>query len=183
MNTCTPPQLVSKRDDNVCNFLEGGSLIGRCRFSSIAMEWFSKTLSSWHMWYYLRWIGLQVDLSSLRHSLLCLLCRQQRVGTRHPGPDSGWLTQSIYPGIWRTWYRLGNQSLSPRQVPGLGLWLVTWASDLYWVTKLFLSPAPQVFVETLDKCFENVCELDLIFHMDKVPVWKVVPTRWLQNKS
>jgi len=23
-------------------------------------------------------------------------------------------------------------------------------------------------VETLDKCFENVCELDLIFHMDKV---------------
>lgn len=25
-----------------------------------------------------------------------------------------------------------------------------------------------VFVETLDKCFENVCELDLIFHSDKV---------------
>ncbi|GIY15914.1 AP-3 complex subunit sigma-2 [Caerostris extrusa] len=26
----------------------------------------------------------------------------------------------------------------------------------------------QVFVEVLDKCFKNVCELDLIFHMDKV---------------
>lgn len=26
----------------------------------------------------------------------------------------------------------------------------------------------QVFVETLDRCFENVCELDLIFHVDKV---------------
>lgn len=26
----------------------------------------------------------------------------------------------------------------------------------------------QVFVETLDRCFENVCELDLIFHMDKI---------------
>lgn len=26
----------------------------------------------------------------------------------------------------------------------------------------------KVFVETLDKCFENVCELDLIFHSDKV---------------
>jgi AP-3 complex subunit sigma len=26
----------------------------------------------------------------------------------------------------------------------------------------------QVFVEGLDKCFENVCELDLIFHADKV---------------
>ena len=26
----------------------------------------------------------------------------------------------------------------------------------------------QVFVEALDKCFENVCELDLIFHFDRV---------------
>ncbi|CAI8034365.1 AP-3 complex subunit sigma-1 [Geodia barretti] len=26
----------------------------------------------------------------------------------------------------------------------------------------------QVFVETLDRCFENVCELDLIFHVDRV---------------
>jgi AP-3 complex subunit sigma len=26
----------------------------------------------------------------------------------------------------------------------------------------------QVFVEALDKCFENVCELDLIFHVDKI---------------
>ncbi|XP_065176524.1 AP-3 complex subunit sigma-2-like [Sycon ciliatum] len=26
----------------------------------------------------------------------------------------------------------------------------------------------QVLVESLDKCFENVCELDLIFHVDKV---------------
>ena len=25
----------------------------------------------------------------------------------------------------------------------------------------------QVFVEALDKCFENVCELDLIFHSDR----------------
>lgn len=26
----------------------------------------------------------------------------------------------------------------------------------------------QVFVEALDRCFENVCELDLIFHSDRV---------------
>ncbi len=26
----------------------------------------------------------------------------------------------------------------------------------------------QVFVETLDKCFDNVCELDMVFHSDKV---------------
>ncbi|XP_046780910.1 adaptor-related protein complex 3, sigma 2 subunit isoform X10 [Gallus gallus] len=35
-----------------------------------------------------------------------------------------------------------------------------------------------VFVETLDKCFENVCELDLIFHMDKpgrILGWKCPP--------
>ncbi len=31
----------------------------------------------------------------------------------------------------------------------------------------------QVFVETLDKCFENVCELDLIFHVDKVNTKKI----------
>lgn len=28
----------------------------------------------------------------------------------------------------------------------------------------------QVFVETLDRCFENVSELDLVFHMDKVMI-------------
>ena len=26
----------------------------------------------------------------------------------------------------------------------------------------------QVFVEALDKCFSNVCELDLIFHTDRI---------------
>lgn len=26
----------------------------------------------------------------------------------------------------------------------------------------------QVFVESLDRAFENVCELDLIFHFDEV---------------
>ena len=31
-----------------------------------------------------------------------------------------------------------------------------------------LSLAGLVFVETLDKCFESVCELDLIFNSDKV---------------
>lgn len=36
----------------------------------------------------------------------------------------------------------------------------------------------QVFVETLDKCFENVCELDLIFHMDKVSLDK-----WHKSKD
>ena len=32
-----------------------------------------------------------------------------------------------------------------------------------------------MFVETLDKCFENVCELDLIFHMEKVNITSYPP--------
>lgn len=39
--------------------------------------------------------------------------------------------------------------------------------------KCFMDIVVQVFVETLDRCFENVCELDLIFHSDKVPQWLV----------
>lgn len=27
---------------------------------------------------------------------------------------------------------------------------------------------PQVLVESLDRAFENVCELDLVFHFDEV---------------
>lgn len=33
----------------------------------------------------------------------------------------------------------------------------------------------QVFVESLDKRFENVCELDLIFHVEKVRVGPTLP--------
>ena len=31
-----------------------------------------------------------------------------------------------------------------------------------------MTPSSQVFVESLDKAFENVCELDLVFHFDEV---------------
>ena len=34
---------------------------------------------------------------------------------------------------------------------------------------------PIVFVETLDKCFKNVCELDIVFNFNKVLI-KVSPT-------
>jgi hypothetical protein len=39
---------------------------------------------------------------------------------------------------------------------------------LYTIPPYIITITPQVFVEALDKCFENVCELDLIFHSDKV---------------
>lgn len=79
--------LVSKRDENVCNFLEGGSLIGGADFKLIYRH------------YATLFFVFCVDSSESELGILDLI---------------------------------------------------------------------QVFVETLDKCFENVCELDLIFHVDKV---------------
>jgi len=80
-------QLVSKREDHVCNFLEGGSLVGGEDFKLIYRH------------YATLYFVFCVDSSESELGILDLI---------------------------------------------------------------------QVFVETLDKCFENVCELDLIFHMDKV---------------
>jgi AP-3 complex subunit sigma len=79
--------LVSRRDDNVCNFLEGGSLIGGSDYKLIYRH------------YATLYFVFCVDSSESELGILDLI---------------------------------------------------------------------QVFVETLDKCFENVCELDLIFHVDKV---------------
>eukprot|EP01120_Amphizonella_sp_Union-15-10_P005114 TRINITY_DN15854_c0_g1_i1.p1 TRINITY_DN15854_c0_g1~~TRINITY_DN15854_c0_g1_i1.p1 ORF type:complete len:169 (-),score=21.35 TRINITY_DN15854_c0_g1_i1:142-648(-) len=43
---------------------------------------------------------------------------------------------------------------------------------VFWVdsseSELGILDLIQVFVETLDNCFENVCELDIIFNMEKV---------------
>lgn len=78
-------QLVSKREDNVCNFLEGGSLIGGSDYKLIYRH------------YATLYFVFCVDSSESELGILDLI---------------------------------------------------------------------QVFVETLDKCFENVCELDLIFHAD-----------------
>ena len=79
--------LVLKRDDNICNFLEGGSLIGGSNYKLIYRH------------YATLYFVFCVDSSESELGILDLI---------------------------------------------------------------------QVFVEALDKCFENVCELDLIFHMDKV---------------
>ena len=48
--------------------------------------------------------------------------------------------------------------------------LILWLSALNFAITytLIINYKIQVFVETLDRCFENVCELDLIFHVDKV---------------
>ena len=38
-------------------------------------------------------------------------------------------------------------------------------------------------METLDKCFENVCELDLIFHVDKVNYFSLMLSTNLASNS
>lgn len=93
-------QLVSKRDDNVCNFLEGGSLIGGSDYKLIYRH------------YATLYFVFCVDSSESELGILDLI---------------------------------------------------------------------QVFVETLDKCFENVCELDLIFHADAVHhiLSELVMGKWL----
>uniref|UniRef100_A0A2K5Q203 Actin related protein 2/3 complex inhibitor n=2 Tax=Platyrrhini TaxID=9479 RepID=A0A2K5Q203_CEBIM len=91
--------LVLKRDDNICNFLEGGSLIGGSDYKLIYRH------------YATLYFVFCVDSSESELGILDLI-------------------QVHLPVVF------------------------------------FI--APKVFVETLDKCFENVCELDLIFHMDKV---------------
>uniref|UniRef100_A0A8C2F3I4 Adaptor related protein complex 3 subunit sigma 2 n=1 Tax=Cyprinus carpio TaxID=7962 RepID=A0A8C2F3I4_CYPCA len=93
--------LVSKRDDNVCNFLEGGSLIGGSDYKLIYRH------------YATLYFVFCVDSSESELGILDLI-------------------QNML---------------------------------LFTIVYNFVK---QVFVETLDKCFENVCELDLIFHMDKV---------------
>jgi|UniRef100_A0A914NYC3 AP-3 complex subunit sigma len=80
-------QLLSKRDDNVCNFLEGGTLIGGSDYKLIYRH------------YATLYFVFCVDSSESELGILDLI---------------------------------------------------------------------QVFVETLDRRFENVCELDLIFHVEKV---------------
>ncbi|NWU54468.1 AP3S1 protein, partial [Rhinoptilus africanus] len=94
--------LVSKRDENVCNFLEGGLLIGGSDNKLIYRH------------YATLYFVFCVDSSESELGILDLI----------------------------------------QFLLKLDLWL--------FVSSL------QVFVETLDKCFENVCELDLIFHVDKV---------------
>lgn len=94
-------------------------------------------------------IRLQADLQTLCHALLCVLRGLLREWTRdfrlNPGKCSGSHSASI-------------------TMFGLCYQCPCWFCSFH--PKFFL--CFKVFVETLDKCFENVCELDLIFHVDKV---------------
>lgn len=103
-------QLVSKRDDNVCNFLEGGRYV-------------KELVNSGH--------GIV--------SLTCCFIYFSLIG----GSD--------FKLIYRHYATLYFVFCVDSSESELGI------LDLI-----------QVFVETLDKCFENVCELDLIFHADAV---------------
>ena len=107
-------QLVSKREDHVCNFLEGG---GRYVQRSNAPGIASPT----------KWLNNLLPRFS-----------------------------SVLGG--------GDYKLIYRHYATLYFVFCVDSSE----SELGILDLIQVFVETLDKCFENVCELDLIFHMDKV---------------
>ena len=99
--------LVSKREDSVCNFLEGSFMVDGCADSKLIYR---------------------------HYATLCKLCRQNLMTT-----------------LKITFLLLVFVFCVDSSESELGI------LDLI-----------QVFVETLDKCFENVCELDLIFHADAV---------------
>lgn len=82
--------------------------------------------------------GREAHLPSLRHTLLCAGCRSARERAGHLG--------------------LGAGCAPDFAAEHMSLLLLHHSS----------SSSPAVFVETLDKTFENVCELDLIFHVDRV---------------
>lgn len=52
----------------------------------------------------------------------------------------------------------------------MSLFLFLWNSFLYQplITVISFTFLISVFVETLDKCFRNVCELDIVFNFNKV---------------
>ncbi len=102
-------QLVSKRDDNVCNFLEGGRYVVCSQLLEIV-----------------------INKSELKMTFSLIGGEDYKLIYRH----------------YATLYFVFCVDSSESELGILDL--------------------IQVFVETLDKCFENVCELDLIFHFDKV---------------
>lgn len=130
--------LLSKRSDSVCNFLEGG----RC-----------------------------VPVSAAR---------------RAPSSSSSPRRASApSPSFRATSLCFSSSSVCSLRCASVGASLSVWGSDvkliyrhyatLYFVfavdqqeSELGILDLVQVFVEALDKRFENVCELDLIFHSDRV---------------
>ncbi|NWH82350.1 AP3S2 protein, partial [Piaya cayana] len=74
----------------------------------------------------------------------------------HPTPPLSWCLRSLFGG--------SDYKLIYRHYATLYFVFCVDSSE----SELGILDLIQVFVETLDKCFENVCELDLIFHMDKV---------------
>lgn len=111
-------QLVSKRDDNVCNFLEGGRYL-------VLLRNYQNNFGD-------------TTLFCIAEDMIVLFIFSLIGG-------------SDYKLIYRHYATLYFVFCVDSSESELGI------LDLI-----------QVFVETLDKCFENVCELDLIFHADCV---------------
>ncbi|POI30599.1 hypothetical protein CIB84_005651 [Bambusicola thoracicus] len=113
--------LVSKRDENVCNFLEGGLLIGGSDNKLIYRHY------------------------ATLYFVFCVDSSESELGILDLIQVVGW---NDLIGLRSTPTKVSVKEISEQSIYGPYL----------------------VFVETLDKCFENVCELDLIFHVDKTGI-------------
>ena len=49
----------------------------------------------------------------------------------------------------------------------LSFWNCVLCVSQHRVARAGTTNKPEVFVQALDSCFENVCELDLIYHFDR----------------
>jgi AP-3 complex subunit sigma len=114
-------QLVSKRPDTVCNFLEGTEVRARVYWRTHGAVWY----------------GVRISVTHLRAVFCVFACVLQ-----YWGKD----VRLIYRHYATLYF----------------IFAVDEAESELGILDLI-----QVFVESLDKCFENVCELDLIFHIDK----------------
>ncbi|MBA0655582.1 hypothetical protein Goklo_008052, partial [Gossypium klotzschianum] len=72
-------------------------------------------------------------------------------------PNLGW----VWMGDWVC-------HAFPLKTRLLDITIIADFSFKYWIILLTLDVLPSVFVETLDKCFQNVCELDIVFNYSKV---------------
>ena len=102
----------------------------------------------------------QIDLSPLCHTLLCVCRGFSRVGLGNFGFDSG-LCGKVSETVFAFW--------------------IQYAGGDYLLLSVILQNISRRAFSTftsLDKCFENVCELDLIFHSDRVHYCLGEPEFW-----
>ena len=142
-------KVISKRDDKLCNFVEGG-------------PWGDGTRIVYRCVYTPQRASVRcIFLSFLSHFLSFLPAR-----AASPPVITSNLSQ-IEPHNTRKGRFLVELNATPRMIRHYAtLYFIFCVDDSE--SELGILDLIQVFVESPDRWFENVCELDLVFHMDRV---------------